>query len=402
MKRRTVWKLVTVAAIVVLLLMQMAAVSEASPAGKGKPPRPVKWTFMVYIVGDNNLDAYVPLDIETELAPTGSNGDISVVALADRASTGEWTQTLLFYVTQGMLATPDNAMEDWGEANMGDPQTLIDFIQWTKSHYPADHYALSLWNHGWSWRPGHSMYDETNGDTLDQHELEAALSQAGPIDVVMYDACQMGTIENEATVRNHSQAIVHSQEWVDWDGIEYELVIPALQADPTMSPEQLAIAINQSAATNKERTGSAVALSADWDTLLAAVDEWAVALEDGLPAYRSDYVRAFRAAQSFVQDPTAKDLYDVAYAIQRRVGDPGIQAKSQAVMDAVEASVLDEWHTKPYHGAHGISIFVPMRVEDLDDPSTPEWNEFDYYRNYLVFGQTTHWDEFLDAFINGP
>jgi hypothetical protein len=143
-------------------------------------------------------------------------------------------------------------------------------------------------------------------------------------------------------------------------------------------------------------------LNADWDTLLAAVDEWAVALEDGLPDYRSDYQRAFRIAQSFVQDPTAKDLYDVAYSIQIRVSDPTIQAKSQAVMDAVEAVVLDEWHTKPYHGAHGISIFVPMRVEDLDDSSTPEWNEFDYYRNYLVFGQTTHWDEFLDAFINGP
>jgi hypothetical protein len=380
----------------------MAAVSEASPAGKGKPPRPAKWTFMVYIVGDNNLDAYVPLDIETELAPAGSNEDVSVVALADRAATAEWTQTLLFYVTQDMLATPENAVEDWGEANMGDPQTLVDFILWTKAHYPADHYALSLWNHGWSWRPGHSMYDETDGDTLDQHELEAALNQAGPIDVVMYDACQMATIENEATVRNHSQAIVHSQEWVNWDGIEYELVLPALQADPQMSAEELAVVINQSAATNKERTGSAVALNAEWDTLLAAVDDWAVALEAGLPDHRSEYMRAFRISQSFVQDPTAKDLYDVANSIQIRVSDPAIQALSQAVMDAVETVVLDEWHTNPYHGAHGISIFVPMRVEDLDDPSTPEWNEFEYYQDYLVFGQLTHWDEFLDAFINGP
>ena len=108
---------------------------------------------MVYIVGDNDLEKYVALDIETELAQPGSNADVNVVALADRvpgydSAAGDWTGTLLFYVTQGMLATPENAVADWGERNMGDPQTLIDFVQWTKANYPADHYALVLWDHG--------------------------------------------------------------------------------------------------------------------------------------------------------------------------------------------------------------------------------------------------------------
>ncbi|MFN2220374.1 MAG: clostripain-related cysteine peptidase, partial [Anaerolineae bacterium] len=183
MNKRTTFRTATVLAILALLLALAAPATAAPPPGKGKPPAQAKWTFLVYIVGDNNLDEYVPLDIETELAPAGSNEDVSVVALADRAATAEWTQTLLFYVTQGMEATPENALEDWGEANMGDPQTLISFIQWAKDTYPAEHYALSLWNHGWSWRPDHTMSDETNGDTLDQHELEAVLDEVGPIDV---------------------------------------------------------------------------------------------------------------------------------------------------------------------------------------------------------------------------
>ena len=221
MSKRTSLRTTTVLAIMVLLLAQAVPAIAAPPPGKGKPPAQAKWTFMVYIVGDNNLDDYVPLDIETELAPAGSNEDVAVVALADRAATAEWTQTLLFYVTQDMEATPENAVEDWGEANMGDPQTLIDFVRWTKSHYPADHYALTLWNHGWSWRPDQAMRDETDGDTLDQHELEAVLEEVGPVDVIMYDACQMATIENEATVRAYSQAIVHSQEIYNMDAIEY-------------------------------------------------------------------------------------------------------------------------------------------------------------------------------------
>ena len=167
MKNHTVLRIAILAAVLL-----SGSIAPATAAGLDAPTELADWTLMVYIVGDNNLDEYVPLDIETELAPTGSNADVSVVALADRLPTAEWSQTLLFYVTQGMAATPENAVEDWGEANMGDPQTLIDFIQWTQANYPAEHYALSLWNHGWSWRPGMSMYDETNNDTLDQHELD--------------------------------------------------------------------------------------------------------------------------------------------------------------------------------------------------------------------------------------
>jgi hypothetical protein len=390
--------------LVLLLLTQMAAAAEASPARKGKPSKPADWTLMVYIDGDNNLDEYVPLDIETELAAAGSNADVSVVALADRAATAtgedEWTQALLFYVTQGMEATPDNAVEDWGEANMGDPQTLIDFVLWTQANYPAKHYALSFWNHGWSWRPGSSMLDESNdNDTLDQHEIRYVLEQVGPIDVIMYDACQMATIENEATVYGYASSIVHSQEWVNWDGIEYELVIPALQEDPSMDANELAVVINHSASTGKERTGSAVTMDGRWDTLIEAVDTWAYALEDGLSEYEHRYSGAFQGAQSFWGDPTARDLYDVAQRIQRWVPDPEIQARSQAVMDAVSAAVLHEWHTQPYADAHGISIFLPLRVQDLDDPTTENWNEFDYYRQELVFAGLTHWDEFLAAYL---
>lgn len=399
MRNRTVLR-IFMAFILVLLLS--ANITPFTAQGQEEPPAIADWTLMVYIVGDNNLDAYVPLDIETELAPTGSNAEVSVVALADRAATAEWSQTLLFYVTPGMLATPEAAVEDWGEANMGDPQTLIDFIQWTQANHPARHYALSLWNHGWSWRPGMSMYDETDNDTLDQHELQAVLEAAGPVDVIMYDACQMATIENEATVRAYSQAIVHSQEWVNWDGIEYELVIPALQAQPSMSPADLAVVINQSASTGKERTGSAVILDARWDALVAAVDAWAYALEAGLPQYRARYAGAFHGAQSFWGDPTARDLYDIAQRVYARVDDPAIQAASLAVMSAVETAVLDEWHTRHYAYAHGISIFLPLRVEELDDPATLEWNEFEYYRSSLTFAQQSHWDEFLAAYLNVP
>jgi len=381
----------------VLVILSLVLIQTTQIHASAAPPTPTaKWTVMVYISGDNDLESYVVRDIETELAPAGSNDDVQVVALADRipgddASAGDWTGTLLFHVTPGMTATPENAVEDWGERNFGDPQTLVDFVTWTKANYPADHYALYFWGHGWNWHPGYVMWDETDNDTLDAHEIASALPSLGFIDVVGFDGCNMASIEVHALWKGYATAIVASQEYVNWDGLEYELIIPALHANPTMSADELAIVSSQSASVNAERTGSAVAIDGRWDALLTAVDEWAVALQAGIPVHSFQYERSFRATQDFWAAPMDKDLYDMAYEINARVDDPVIQAKSQAVMAAIDAVVLDEWHTTPYHDAHGITIYLITKPSQIDDAH-------EYYQT-LDFAAMTQWDEFIDAFL---
>jgi len=391
-------RLLTVALLVATLL----SLAWTMPVGAARPPQrtQAKWTFMVYINGDNNLEKYVTIDIETELARPGSNTDVNVVAIADRNpgydnSAGNWTDTKLFYITGGMKATPENAVADLGEKNMGDPQTLISFVQWAKTNYPADHYALVLWDHGWGWRPDQSMWDETNNDTLDQHEILAAMGTLGPVDVIGYDACEGQMIEVQATWRNYAKAIAASQEDVGYYGFEYDQVLPKLQANPNMTAEQLAVELARSMT---DWTSAGVALNTNWDSLITAVDQWSVALINGLPTYRSAYDAAYKVTQG-VADPTNKDLYDAAAKIKAQVSDPTIQAKCQAVMNAVNAVTLYEWHHKKYKGAHGIGIFWPRLPADLDEPSSPQ-NDFEYYRNSLVFSQMTHWDEFLNAYVN--
>ena len=159
-------------ALMIVLLAVLTEVTSAAP-----PVRRAKWTVMVYISGDNNLEDFVVKDIELELAPTGSSANVQVVALADRGpgydtSYGDWQTTKLFHVTQGMIADSASAVADWGERDMGDPQTLVDFVTWTKANYPADHYALYFWGHGWNWHPGVVMQDDTNTDTLDYRRGE--------------------------------------------------------------------------------------------------------------------------------------------------------------------------------------------------------------------------------------
>ena len=378
-------RLFSTSALVIVLLAGSTGTAFADP--------PAQWTVMVYISGDNNLESFVVSDIETELAATGSSTNVQVVALADRGpgydtSYGDWQTTKLFHVTQGMKADSDSAVADWGERNMGDPQTLIEFVTWTRANYPADQYALYFWGHGWSWHPGVVMQDDSDQDTLDMHEVKAALPSIGFIDMVGFDGCNMASIEVQTLWHGHATALAHSQEWVGGNGVEYDVVLGQLAANPNMTADQVAIATSQSATSDK--TWSAVAVDGRFDALVTAVDQWSIALKNGLGANRRKYDRAFGATRSFWQEPTDKDLYDMAYEIDRLVGNPNIKAKSRAVMEAVTAVVLHERHVNAYRDAHGITINHITRAREKD-------STYLYYKT-LDFASLTGWDEFLDAY----
>ena len=381
--------------VIFILLSTLTGTVHAAP-----PAARAKWTVMVYISGDNNLEDYVVQDIETELAPTGSSADVQVVALADRGpgydtSYGDWQTTEFFHVipSPNMKADLAHADADWDaahadELSMGDPQTLIDFVTWTKTNYPADHYALYFWGHGWNWHPGVVMQDDTDNDTLDMEEVKTALPSIGFIDMVGFDGCNMASIEVQLLWHGYATALAHSQEWVGGEGVQYDLVLAQLAAHPSMNADQVAIATSKSATSDK--TWSAVAVDSRFDALLTAVDQWSIALQNGLSANRRKYDRAFGATRSFWGAPMDKDLYDMAYEMNRNVTDANIRSKSQAVMNAVNGVVLHERHVNAYADAHGITIYHISKASEKD-------SNYTYYRT-LDFALQTGWDDFLNAY----
>jgi hypothetical protein len=384
---------ITFAAVIVLLAVLTGAADAAPPT---LPAPQAKWTVMVYISGDNNLEDYVVKDIELELAPTGSSAAVQVVALADRGpgydtSRGDWQTTKLYHVTQGMTADAASAVADWGERNMGDPQTLFDFVTWTKANYPADHYALYFWGHGWNWHPGYVMLDDTNnGDTLDMDEMQDVVPLLGFIDVVGYDGCNMASIEIFNLWHGHATAVTSSQEYVGWEGIQYDQVLAQLASHSNWTADQVAIATSQSASADK--TWSAVAVDSRLNPLLTAVDELAVALNNGLAANRSKYNRAFGATRTFWQAPMDKDLYDMAYELNRNVTNATVKTKSLAVMNAFNGVILHERHVKAYSDVHGITIYHISKASEKD-------SNYTYYQATVDdFALQTGWDEFLDAY----
>jgi len=183
--------------------------------------------------------------------------------------------------------------------------------------------------------------------------------------------------------------VTGSQEYVNWEGIQYDLVLAQLAANPNMTADQVAIATSQSA--NADKTWAALAVDSRFDALFTAVDQWSVALNSGLASNRKKYDRAFGATQTFWQAPMDKDLYDMAYEVNRLVSDSNIKSKSQAVMNAVNGVVLEEHHTNAYSDAHGITIYHISKASEKD-------SNYTYYRSTIDFALQTGWDEFLDAY----
>ena len=416
--------LIVIAVVVVTLTGGTAVTAKGGPRAPGaaqlaKPPAPgpeplvpaapqaplltKAWTIMVYIDGDNTLESYVCKDIDNELTNPGSNANVNVVCIADRGTKkdnadGGWTSTKVFYCTPGMTATPANAVADWGERDMGSPQTLIDFVTWAKTNYPASHYSLVFWDHSYCWYPDYyNIRDDTSGgDALNPDEQTAAMQAVGAVDVVAWDACQQAMAEVASNWQPFAKAMCASEDTVNWDGLRYTSVVTALQANPTMTAQQVADTM-ASTAQGDGMTYSSTALDTRFDSLVTAIDTWSVALKNGLPANKAAYTAAWTATQGFA-DVSEKDLYDAAYQIKARVTDATIKAACDAVISAVVADTPVNWTngSRKEARAHGIAIWWPKT--SLDFPYNPKTdNDFLYYQTKIALSARTHWDEFLTA-----
>ena len=382
---------------------QTPAPALASPPALAPAP-PAKWTVLIYMDGDNNLEKWITHDIDEELAAVGSNADVQVVALADRgrrpgAADGGWKGAKVFHVTKGMKATADNAVADWGEANMGSPRTLVDFVTWARAAYPAQRYALIFWDHGWGWWPGNTMQDVTSNDYLDMHELRRALETVGGVDMAGMETCLGQTIEVQAEFRGFAKALAGSEDSTGYTTFYYPEILRALQSRPTMGASELAVVAAKSIRTGHDKwslTGSAVALDWRWDRLAQAVSDLGWSLGSGIKKYRAPLGAARRGTASPPQSyPEVRDLYDMAAEIKAHVTSPTVRKECDLVMKWSRRCTLYEWSPTTEGAMHGTAIFWPAGPRR--NAVFSQWVNFPYYASQLTFTRLTYWADFLQA-----
>lgn len=381
--------------------------------GPVQKDRQREWTLVVYMDGDNNLEPFVLKDLD-EMERAMPEKGVEIIALVDRAEgfsdeDGNWKDTRIFRVhpdrqhgiKSEVLSTP-------GEQNLGDPSVLRAFLSSALKTFPANRYALILWNHGSGWA-GH-VTDNTapgtpqNFDKLTLPELRTAIIGAlqnvglKKIDLVGFDMCLMAQIETAYELENLADVMVGSEAIEPNDGWPYEAVIPIF-SNPAISTKQVAKRIvaayhdHYRSSQESMTTQSAFDLKGVGETL-KALDNVVHKLNGRLDLTWPTVSRALFFSESYAartevqRGKNALASIDLMDALNRlRINMKNFPAGSEydALVTSMDKFVLASQTSPAHRLSTGVAIYAPITGSKFNSA----------YRQ-TRFSKTSRWIALLD------
>jgi len=359
-----------------------------TPVPTSNPTTPVgrQWTYMVYMGADNNLSDAGLQDLN-EMEMAGSTAQVAIVVQAEFSpaySTGVTTDTLRFYVQKDNDTTEPNLnpIQNLGNVDMGSPAALTDFIKWAAANYPAENYALILWDHGAGWKEmplrnnafRGAIQDETSDTFMSLPDLAKGVRDSGVhIDMINFDACLMAMYEVVYEFKGLTDYMVFSEELEPGDGNPYDTILADLVANPTMSPANLSITTaNRYHEFYQDLLRGSTTLSAVDMSKIDALDAGVLALAGALTAAGENAIieDAQVEAQAYAY-ATNKDLWDFCDYLSTHLTNAGaINAANQvktAVQNMVIANKVNSTISSDLSGSHGIAIYFPTAGETSDN-----------------------------------
>jgi hypothetical protein len=367
---------------------------------------PKKWTFIVYLDADNNLDGAGYADM-TEMEAIGSNFDLNIIVLFD-GRTVAGPDSHCYYIEPGSRTeiplTLINSSWTTGELNMGDPQTAIDFANYVFVEYPADKYLWDMWNHGGSWNWA-MCEDETDGDHLTSLEVrsiyETLRVDTGKIklfDVAGYDECLMSDASVYYDEMPYIDYMCNSEDSIGFDGWEYDIVLGYMNSNLDMDGEEAAFWVFQAyvdayGTSDPLTTMSVINAEMLATSLAPAINNLAQKGIHEITAHRANLRAAANGAQSWQGYFHQRDLYHFCELAIASILTGEVHDALQDVLDAAAPNPVGTTITDPFWESnkailihnqntneHGMKIYV------ADDP---------YNSVYDTMTITdTNWDEF--------
>lgn len=188
-----------------------------------------EWTILIYMAADNGLHNYALQDIaEMELSAFGDEANIIVQMDGDVNSElpGTYRYKIKHRPEAGIQST---RISNLGETDSGSYLTLKNFVEWGFKRYKSEKKALIIWSHGNGWSKDLSGKgiapdnDSENFISMSEHQLQKALSKT-PLDILIYDACNMQSLENLTELKGCADYIIGSEETVPVTGLPYQQI----------------------------------------------------------------------------------------------------------------------------------------------------------------------------------
>jgi hypothetical protein len=418
------------------------------------------WTILHYTDVDNSLEGAAFNDYY-EMQIAGSGSGVNIVTQFDRAEGyearfGDWTDTRRFYIQQApplpeldidgkreaivsflveqgadeadiraQAAELDDAtvtrifennnlgvsfdqtpVEDLGEVDMGDPQSLVDFLVWGVQNYPAEHYMVIIGSHGAGWR-GIGPDDGGGESILELPEIDAALGEAraelgiDKFDIVGFDACLMAVTDVAVMLEPHADYVLFSQEVIPSNGWEYANSITAMQNNPDWDAFQVGAAFIDDYIAYYAGVGARTKVSlslvetAGLPNLLVALQNFADVVAADEVELLSPLGIARNNSQTFGTSLGDRadfysyvDLRDFMgwFSVQTTITEAAYNA-AQAVIAAYDATVVYSISDSALPGATGLGVYLPSgpgfyEADGADYPTLAP-TSFAFWQNYL-------------------
>ncbi len=344
---------------------------------------------------------------ENTLRPTVEPGRVNI--LIETGGSGAWRGEKLG------LDIAEDALQRWRYGydrygfelietlplqSMAAPETLADFIRWGTQTYPAQKYALVLWDHGGGAGTGLFIDELFGGDVMYLYELRQALADGGAhFEAVVIDACLMANLETAWSLKDHANWLVASEEIVPGKGTAVGDWLQQLVNHADCDGEWLGRCVCETTGVkyaNEEDdlgkqllTWSVIDLS-KIDDVMAPLGRFFELLDDAMKRYpwlASEYAYYFAMSNEYGDGP--QDMRDLANVFFNSAApnsmDLGLRNE---ILDALSKAVTYVVRGSGRSSARGLSICYPV---DLDNDACDI-----YAKNFPVPAYLAYLDAITD------
>jgi hypothetical protein len=432
------------------------------PVSNFTPPAPATgagdtWTVMLYQDADDQVlekDIFVDFN---EAERVGSSDRVRIVSQIDRFAgafqgDGNWTGARRYFLTQDndLTSIHSEIAQDVGEIDMSEGQSLVDFVQWAASNFPADHYVLILSDHGMGWPGGWSDpdpggYDSSSaplasrlGENIYLDELDRALQQSRQaagiekFDIIGMDACLMAQLEVMSALQPHAHYAVASEETEPSLGWAYASFLGDLVQNPDMDAAQLSKLIVQSYIQDDQRISDPAARAdflqqgsplggifgynpASADQIVAQLEQGVTisamsldnlpALMDGMNSFayalQNEDQQLVAEARSYTQSytsifgrqvpPAYIDLGHFVLLLANNTSNASVKQAAEQLVAALQNTITAERHGAGKKGSTGLAIYFPNSTLYSSPLAGPQ--SYTVIANRFV--KSSLWDDFL-------
>ncbi len=193
---------------------------------------PNEHVLLLHMAGDNSLSSYIGSNID-DIALAGVPSGTQILIQVDTRVDGFKRLMLQKNKIVELVAL--------GKFDSSSGLVIADFITWARRAFPARRYSLIISSHADGWKSSATLRNslivddsaETKGNII---EIAAYIAGAAanfdgsrrPLELLAFDACNMGSIEVAWEFRNCAAITVFSQAMVPASGFPYGRIVKSI------------------------------------------------------------------------------------------------------------------------------------------------------------------------------